>query len=416
LQLRAKQQRKMFPPTSGPRATPSAALTIQCPDVFQKGCPQVPEHSLGHDYASQCTLNFYEGELGDNKQPLLSPCSSGVGDVSSPSADSGTFSSFDLNPLFEQSSDLWHLMSFLGENEDSPLQEIDSLKPSITDLELDASNTLFNVEDVLLDKKDILKGPTLAALNSQDLDDLRWEGYSRPPLIQQKASNAPATLSTPPTSLPPSQQVCSPTMASPPIMIQHTQPEQAAMLPPTSAVQYVTFHGGKSVAQPFPVAPPMAPSSAQIIASNPCINQLLIPIKTEPVEPAPQQPSIAPAVAVKGNVENPVVVGIKRSLSPNADSNSSIEAKWNAIKDLLDDRSDLVPAKKIKSEPGENSEGAWYEEDMLSIFPTVDFAYNPQEETSTGSHTVENEVFDSGGEDDNSDRDSDNDDLSDVGK
>jgi hypothetical protein len=342
---------------------------------------------------------LYDGELGEGKQPLLSPCSSGIGDVNSPSADSVTFPSFDLNPLFEQSSDLWNLLTPLGENEkDSPLQEIDSLKPSITDLELDSNSTLFNVEDALLDEKDMLKGPTLAALNSGDMDcDLRWESYTRPPLMQQrKTSNAPAALSTPLASLPPTPQVCSPTLATPSssaLLNQHSLPEQAAMLPPvTTTVQYVTFPGGKTVTQPFPTAPPLV-SSAQVIASNPCINQLLIPIKQEPVEAPTQQKKTLPAV----KVETPMMQGVKRSLSPDNDSNSSIESKWKDIENLLKQprQAELIPAKKIKSEP-------------------VDFAFTPQEETGSATQAaMEDEVFDSGGEEDNSDRDSDNE-FSDV--
>jgi hypothetical protein len=296
---------------------------------------------------------------------------------------------------------LWNLLT--GEAEkDAPLQEIDSLKPSITDLELDGNSNLFNVEDALLDEKDMLKGPTLAALNSSDLDDMRWESYTRPPLAQRK-SNAPAAISTPPVSLPvasSAQQVCSPTMACP---VQHSLPsEQAAMLPPVTTVQYVTYTNGKTVAQPFTVAPPMLPTSAQIIASNPCINQLLIPIKKEPVEAAIQQkaptlPPVTPAPGLPVKREPALGPGLKRSLSPDNDSNSSIESKWKDIKDLLEDPpSEMIPTKKIKVEP-------------------VDFAYTPQEETGSGTQVaMEDEVFDSGGEDENTDHDSDNEDLSDV--
>ena len=82
---------------------------------------------------------------------------------------------------------------------------------------------------------------------------------------------------------------------------------------------------------------------------------ILLPVKIEPVETTTiLQKTLSP---VKAPPQNPLVQGIKRSLSPDADSNSSIESKWKDIKDILEPNNNtntqqLMSPKKIKTEPG----------------------------------------------------------------
>lgn len=378
---------------------------------------------------------MYEGELADSKQPLLSPCSSGVGEsVSSPSAESANCATFDLNPQFEQSSDIWNILSIIDSEKENPMQEIDCLRPSLMDLDMDsASQSLFNVEDVLLDKKDMMRGPTLAQLNgeagSSDMfDDIPLgsnllpgnpsETFARP--VKPPVVSSPSAALPSPVATLPSVSVCNTTCVMTTASLSQLNPSvqpQAVVAP--SGVQYLAFPSAKAMSQPFPGAvglPPLVPPSAQIISANPCLNQLLVPAKSEPVctiTSAPQPLEASPPVALgtlipvtppKDPSTNAVVKGIKRSLSPNGDSNSSFETKWRDIKDLLDESQGqvFVPDKKIKTE-------------------VEDVAFNPPEETGSSCHNVvEDEGFDSGGErdDDQSDHDgmSDGEDLSDVGE
>ena len=404
----------MFPPTTGPRAAPSTGLSTPFNEItsfLQGGAPcMVPEHALAQDLNLQVNspggLNLYEGELGEAKKPLLSPCSSGVGEsISSPSADTATCSTFDLNPQYEQSSDIWNILSDINmQCKDGPLEEVDELKPSITDLELDTAGAdIFNMEDVFVDKKDMLQGPTLAQLNSEGLlgtsdmfDDIHVDTGSgqgqtilsllpsnqavatsnngglvggggfvtpRPPLsnLRKPVASSCATLSSPIITRKPAPSCfttctittptaalsCSSNMAP----LGSTTTHKAPTI--SSTVQYMTFPGDKQVADPFPAninLPPLIPPASQVISANPCLNKLLLPPKTEPPEMVPvsdvstqSTPQVVLPATSTPTTEAPSQTqqlqrGVKRSYSPDTDSNSSFESRWKDIKHILDDQ------------------------------------------------------------------------------
>ena len=417
----------------------------------------VPDHALQQDLSVQVNspggLNLYDYDITEAKKPLLSPCSSGFGEsLNSPSAETGNCMSFDLNPQFEHSSDLW---TILADVDGAGIKdEVDDLKPSITDCADDWLSTI-NMEDVLMDKKDMHKGPTLAQLNSNMdhglFDDVAplatmpsnqmvapsngsiSAGVSsfvtpRPALGSQHVKQpAPASLGglnvvTSDFGFTSHSNLTTCTITSPAPVTMDTQAKLCPPVTTTTTVQYLAYPGGAPdkciVAEPFRTAaalPPLVPPASQVISANPCLNQLLLPIKTEATPTGTPQPitglrafSIAPAtttLATAGHV-TPSGRGIKRPLKAEGDTTEASLAK--DIKYLLEDPPEsssttstqaqsTVGGKKIKTEP-------------------VDVAYTPPEDPCTAGIAGEDEGFDSGGEGDGDDggSDSDNDDMSDA--
>lgn len=240
---------------------------------------------------------------------------------------------FDLNPVLEQSNDLSFVDDDIGASSWS------------------AKADLVKAEDAFVDKKGIMQGPTLAALN----DDPSVPSVSAMPWIddietliksdmsymssdchmtqnaylndqcEREAITATAAFFKPPQPKPPT---CTVTNMSPSAF---PTPDNHLPVPPTQP---------GSLAKSFPTARTLKPSATVTcdnsnFDSKSSLTQLLS-VKKERDETLP---IVMPAQLA---TQCPLLQrwGVKRSLLPSGDSSHSMDMKWEEIKQFIHDENE----------------------------------------------------------------------------